>query len=116
MATTVSGTLKVSNDVLSDIAGYAALQCYGIVGMTAPNAADGFAKILPHSRLRRGVLVDKTPEGIQVDLFVVVEYGTNISTVSQNLKEQVSFALKEYAQVPLAHVDVHVRDIRVRQS
>ena len=33
MASTVPGTLKVSNDCLADLAGYAALECYGVVGM-----------------------------------------------------------------------------------
>ena len=114
MTNKVSGTLRVANDVLADIAGYAALQCYGIVGMVAPNAADGIAKILPKSRLRRGVVVTSTEEGVHVDLYVVIEYGTNINAVSQNLVDQVSFALNEYAQVPLTEVEVHVRDVKVR--
>ena len=54
-------------------------------------------------------------EGVHVDLYVVIEYGTNISTVSQNLVDQVSFALTEYARVPLAGVEVHVQDVKVRR-
>ena len=52
---------------------------------------------------------------MHVDLYIVVEYGTNIATVSRNLIDQVSFALKEYARVPLAGVDVHVMDVKVRR-
>ena len=33
----------------------------------------------------------------------------------RNLIDQVSFALKEYARVPLAGVDVHVMDVKVRR-
>ena len=82
---------------------------------TVPNAADSIAKILPASRLRRGVVVSSLEEGVHVDLYIVVEYGTNIATVSRNLIDQVSFALKEYARVPLAGVDVHVMDVKVRR-
>ena len=57
MSTTVPGNLHVANDVLADMVGNAALECYGVVGMTAPTAVDGIAKILPASRLRRGVVV-----------------------------------------------------------
>ena len=53
MSSTISGNLHVANDVLADLVGNAAMECYGVVGMTAPNAADGIAKILPTSRLRR---------------------------------------------------------------
>ena len=115
MDTTIPGELHVANDVLADMVGNAAMECYGVVGMTAPNAADGISKILPTSRLRRGVVVDATEEGIHVELYVVIEYGTNISTVSRNLIDQVSFVLSEYARVPLAGVEVHVQDVKVRR-
>ncbi|MEF9841620.1 MAG: Asp23/Gls24 family envelope stress response protein [Raoultibacter sp.] len=115
MTNAVSGNLHVANDVLADLVGSAALQCYGVVGMAAPNAADGIAKILPASRLRRGVVVTTTEAGIHVDLYVVIEYGTNINTVSKNLIEQVTFALSEYAQIVLDGVDVHVQGVKVRR-
>ena len=115
MSTAIPGNLHVSNDVLADIVGNAAMECYGVVGMTAPSAVDGIAKILPASRLRRGVVVSSTEAGIHVELYIVIEYGTNIATVSQNLVDQVSFALKEYARVPLEGVEVHVQDVKVRR-
>lgn len=115
MAQSISGSLHVSNDVLADMVGNAALQCYGVVGMAAPSAADSIAKILPASRLRRGVVVNSTETGVHVDLYVIVEYGTNIATVSQNLIDQVTFALTEYACVPIDGIEVHVQDVKVRK-
>lgn len=115
MTQTIAGNLHVSNDVLADIAGNAAMQCYGIVGMTAPTTADGIAKILPASRLRRGIVVAQTEAGVRVDLYVVIEYGVNMSTVSRNLADAVSFALKEYARVPLDCVEVHIQGTKVRK-
>ena len=115
MNDTIAGNLHVANDVLADMVGNAALECYGVVGMAAPNAADGIAKILPASRLRRGVVVTTTEVGVHVELYVVIEYGTNINTVSQNLVDQVTFALSVYARVPLDGVDVHVQGVKVRK-
>ena len=113
MNDTIPGNLHVANDVLADMVGNAALECYGVVGMAAPSAADGIAKILPASRLRRGVTVTATDAGVA--LYVVIEYGTNINTVSQNLVDQVTFVLKEYARVPLDGVEVHVQGVKVRK-
>lgn len=115
MAELIPGDLHVANDVLSDLAGNAAMQCYGVVGMAAPNAADGIAKLLPASRLRRGVVVNTEETGVHVDLYVIIEYGTNITVVSKNLAEQVSFALTQFARVPLTGVDVHVQGVKVRK-
>ena len=106
MNDTIAGNLHVANDVLADMVGNAALECYG---------ADGIAKILPASRLRRGVVVTTTEVGVHVELYVVIEYGTNINTVSQNLVDQVTFALSEYARVPLDGVEVHVQGVKVRK-
>ena len=98
MNDTIAGNLHVANDVLADMVGNAAL-----------------AKILPASRLRRGVVVTTTEVGVHVELYVVIEYGTNINTVSQNLVDQVTFALSEYARVPLDGVEVHVQGVKVRK-
>ena len=115
MNDTIPGNLHVANDVLADMVGNAALECYGVVGMAAPSAVDGIAKILPASSLRRCVVVTSTDAGVHVELYVVIEYGTNINTVSQNLIDQVTFALTEYARVPLDGVEVHVQGVKVRK-
>ena len=114
MTEIIPGDLHVSNDVIADIAGNAAMQCYGIVGMTAPTAADGIAKILPASRLRRGILVAQGENGVRVDMYVVVEYGINVNTVRHNLTDAVRFALAEYARIPLDGIEVHVQGIKVK--
>lgn len=114
MGNEIAGDLIVSEDVIADVAGHAALECYGVVGMAAPNAVDGLAKILPQSRLRRGIVVSADEEGTTVSLYVILEHGVNINAVSTNLAEQVSFALKEFVRTPLKGVEVHVQGIKVR--
>lgn len=114
MTEPIPGKLHVANDVLADMVGHAAMECYGVVGMVAPNAADGIAKILPPSRLRRGITLDNTESGIRVNLYIVVEYGTNINAVSQNLIDTVKFVLENQARVPVDSIDVHVMDMKVR--
>lgn len=114
MGNEIAGSLTVSDDVIAEVAGHAALQCYGVVGMAAPNAVDGLAKILPQSRLRRGILVHTDEEGTLVSLYVILEHGVNINAVSTNLVDQVMFALKEFLSTPLKGVEIHVQGIKVR--
>lgn len=115
MSEQIAGNLHVANDALADMVAHAAMDCYGVVGMTSADAQGGRAKILSEGKQKRGVNVQDTPEGVQVDVYVVIEYGTNISTVSHNLIDQISFVLKDFAHVPLAGVEVHVQDIRVKR-
>ena len=45
MSSAISGNLHVANDVLADLVGNAAMECYGVVGVCAPNAAACFASL-----------------------------------------------------------------------
>lgn len=112
----IDGTVHISNEVLADLAGYTALEGYGVVAMASPTLADGVAQLLPRQKLRKGVRVTSTPLGVAVDLYVVVEHGTNITEVSHQLASAVRYNLSHIADVAVDRVDVHVMDVRVRQD
>ena len=112
----VNGTLTVSDDVLADLVGYAAKECYGVVGMSAPVPAtvkEGVAGLLPAQRLRRGITIEHEDGGsLKVTLRVILEYGVNLSAVSQNLVDGVKYVLKNVAQIDDVEVAVHVEKVR----
>jgi uncharacterized alkaline shock family protein YloU len=109
----IAGSLQVTDDVIADLVGYAAQECYGVVGMSAPNLTDGIAKLLPAQSLRRGVKVTDGDDGVRVDLYVVIEYGNNLATVSKNLIDTVTYMLEDYAGLQVADVMVHVQGVHV---
>lgn len=113
MADSIAGDLTVAEDVIFDLAGYAALESYGVVGMAAPTLSDGIAKLLPASRLRRGINVEATEEGIDVDLYIIVEHGTNLAEVSRMLADKVKFTLEDGAHLPVHDVNIHVQGVKV---
>ena len=63
MAQTIPGTLRVSNDVIADLAGYAALECYGVVGMAYTDAQDNIVRLLSLGSLRKAVFDGDTANG-----------------------------------------------------
>ena len=62
------GQITISEDVLLKVAGYAALECYGIVAMSSKRAKDGFVEWLGRENLTKGVQVNVTDEGIDLSL------------------------------------------------
>jgi uncharacterized alkaline shock family protein YloU len=110
---TIPGALNITEAVIAELAGYAALESYGVVGMAAPSVQDGIAKLLPRRRLQRGILLGFDNEGVTVELHVVIENGTNLSAVSQNLADSVRYVLEHYAQIKVVDVLVHVEGIHV---
>jgi uncharacterized alkaline shock family protein YloU len=116
MSSPVPGSVHIANDVLADLAGYAALESYGIVGMASQSLRDGVAQLLPAAKLRRGVVVTSEEEGVSVDLYVIIEFGTNLAEVSHNLANRVRYVLTNTADVPVSNVEVHVQGVKVRSS
>ena len=67
MTQQIPGELHVANDVLADLAGNAAMQCYGVVGMTAADMADGITTLLPTNRLR---LISRSTYNLEIIRFI----------------------------------------------
>ena len=111
----VKGDLHISNQVIAEIVGSSVMECYGVMGMSDPQAQGQSIKILSSSRSRKGVTVDNGDEGIIIGIYVVLQYGVNISVVTQNIRDQINFALSSYVQVPVESIDVHVTGIKVRR-
>ena len=112
MPTAIPGPLKVSNDCISDLAGYAAMECYGIVGMAVTDANEGVARLLPLNGLRRGIDVSQQEGRLVVDMHVIVEQGVNMASVSKNLSDNVQFLLKRIAEISDVDVRVHIEGMR----
>ena len=110
------GELIISEEVISELAGYAALESYGVVGMAAPTVQDGIVKLLPRRRLQRGIRLSFDDDGVTIELHVIIENGTNLSAVSRNLADSVRYTLEHLAQVKVADVQVHVEGIHLAKS
>ncbi|MDO4798139.1 MAG: Asp23/Gls24 family envelope stress response protein [Coriobacteriales bacterium] len=112
MSQAIPGSLRVSNDVIADLAGYAALECYGVVGMAVTDEEQGVARLLPIYRLRKGIEVSLEDGLIVVDLHVVLEQGVNMASVAANLESTVKFILNHIAELSDVEVRVHVEGMR----
>ena len=91
--TTELGTVTVNEDVLLKVAGYSALECYGIVGMAAKRTTDGLVQLLGRENLGRGVRIRPAADSVNVDLFIIVEYGISISAVAANIIDTVKYKI-----------------------
>ena len=107
------GLITISEDVLLKVAGYAALECYGIVAMSSKRAKDGFVEWLGKENLTKGVQVNITEAGIDIDLFLIVEYGISIVEVCNIIKSQVCYKIENMTGAKVRRVNISVEGIRV---
>ena len=107
------GLITISEDVLLKVAGYAALECYGIGAMSSKRAKDGFVEWLGKENLTKGVQVNITEAGIDIDLFIIVEYGISIVEVCNIIKSQVCYKIENMTGAKVRRVNISVEGIRV---
>ena len=107
------GVVTVSDEVIVQVAGYAALNCYGIVGMASKRSTDGIVQLMGRENLGRGVRVRPSGEKVDVDLFIIVEDGISISAVAASIIETVKYQVEHLTGIPVGRVNVCVEDIRV---
>ncbi len=107
------GTIYISEDVMLKVVGYAALECYGIVAMSSKRAKDGIVEWLGRENLSKGVQIRAVEEMIDVDLFIVVEYGISVTAVCTSIKEVVRYKLESMTGIKVRNVNISVEGIRV---
>ncbi|MBX0356491.1 Asp23/Gls24 family envelope stress response protein [Halobacillus sp. Nhm2S1] len=108
------GHITISNEVISTIAGGAAVECYGIVGMASKNQIrDGLSEMLRKENFSRGVVVRQEEDRLHIDMYIIVSYGTKISEVAHNVQSQVKYTLNKTVGLSVDSVNIFIQGVRV---
>jgi uncharacterized alkaline shock family protein YloU len=109
------GNIFVSYRAIATVAYQSAVQSYGVVGLTAKNFAEGLAHVVVKDPTL-GVDVRFDGKSIQVDLFIIVEYGTRIKSVAASVSDAVRYQVEKVFGMPVSQVNVHVRGLRISDT
>jgi uncharacterized alkaline shock family protein YloU len=109
------GKIEVSPAAIASIVSEAVQTCYGVVGTVPKNFATGLVDIISTDR-KRGVEVLVRSGEIVIDVFVVVEYGTRVSSVADSIKHVVKYQVEKALELPVAMVNVHIQALRVSDT
>jgi len=89
------GKIIVADEAIATIAGAAALESYGLVGMCSRSRLkDNFVELLGKENLSRGIEITLNNNKVVIDLYIIVSWGTKISEVAQNVMETVKYAVE----------------------
>jgi uncharacterized alkaline shock family protein YloU len=107
-----AGRITISEKAVATIAAQAALRSYGVVGMASRTLAGGIVQALARDP-RHGVEVSQRSGQLQIDLYVVVEYGTRVTSVSASVARTVRYQVERTLGMPIGDVNVHVQDLHI---
>lgn len=109
------GSIFIDNAVIASIAGASAMECYGLVGMSAKSTASGLVELLKRENMTKGVKISTDNDEIMIDLFIIVEFGTNISAVANNIIDKVKYNIENMTGMTVKKVNVNVQGVRVEK-
>ncbi len=113
------GLIEVSPRAIASVARRAAMESYGVVGLSR-RLRRALLQLLRRRARKRlilpGVEVGFIDRQVVIDLYVVVEYGTRISEVAANVGRSVEFAVERALGLPVVQVNVNVQSVRVSRG
>jgi len=106
------GKVEITEEVIATIAGAAAIECYGLVGMASRKLSDGVSGLLKRENLSKGVVVTFRENTVVIDLNIIVGYGIKISEVASNVMDRVRYTVETMTGLCVAEVNVNVQGVR----
>lgn len=107
------GSIYIESEVVAKIAGRAAVECYGLVGLASKSVKNGIVELLKLENMSKGVTVELTEESLAIELYVIIQYGTKISEVANNIMDRVKYSVEKQTGLNVTKIDIKVQGIRV---
>ncbi len=106
------GTIKVDSDVYTNIAGYAATNCFGVKGMAVRSMTDGLVHLLRKEAMSKGVrVVFHEEQEISIDLHIMIDKGINIQAICSSIISEVRYIVTKTTGTKVRGVHVFVDSI-----
>ncbi|MCC7119230.1 MAG: Asp23/Gls24 family envelope stress response protein [Anaerolineales bacterium] len=109
------GGIHISPNAVATIAYQAVLQSYGVVGLAPKNLADGIVSTITREPAR-GISVQYRGDLIDIEVNIIVEYGTRINSVAESVATAVRFNVEKALGLRINSVNVHVAGLRVSNT
>lgn len=105
------GIVKISDEVVEVIAGLAAAEIKGVMGMSA-SLVGGISQMLSGKKnLSKGVKVNLGEDNASIDLYLVVQYGIKIPEVAASVQKNVKKAVESMTGLNVSGVNVYVQNV-----
>ncbi len=106
------GNVNISDDVVAIIASVAATEIPGVVSMSG-GITGGFSEMLGMKNSSKGVKVELKEDSAKIDVFIVVEYGKNISEIAKNVQNNVKNSVETMTDLKVVEMNVNVQGVNI---
>lgn len=103
--------VKISDDVIAICAANATLKTVGVADLSSGFSDTLSKNILGRDPMYTGIKVDQDEEGITIDVYVLVDYGSKIPEVAWDIQANVKNAINEMTELSVSAVHIHIQGV-----
>jgi len=104
------GSVHITDEVISIIAGLAAAEVPGVAGMSG-GLAGGIAELLGKKNMSKGVKAHIKDSKVSIDLYVIMDYGVCIPDVAIKMQEKVKEAVETMSAMEVIEININVQGV-----
>ncbi|MBQ9985276.1 MAG: Asp23/Gls24 family envelope stress response protein [Oscillospiraceae bacterium] len=106
-----NGTIEITNEVFTAVAGDAATNCFGVRGMADRTVKDGIVRLLKRENMSKGVKVTFENDQVNISVHIIVEHGVNIKAICESIINEVRYNVERVTRVKVGNVKVKVDSV-----
>ncbi|MDN5337863.1 MAG: hypothetical protein PWQ20_933 [Thermotogaceae bacterium] len=106
---TETGEIEISMNAIRSVVYKVMISTFGLVDVSVQNLITRFFG----REEEKGIKIVEKEDGLQIDLFVILEYGVVLPKVAQNLQENVFHEMKNTIGIEPQTVNVHILGLSI---
>jgi len=109
------GVIRIADEVVSTVAGLAAIEVEGVASMSGGWGTDLVEK-LGKKNFGKGIKVEVNDNETAIDIFISIQFGYAIPQVAENVQKEVKMAVESMTGLNVTAVNVHVVAVSMKKS
>ena len=98
--------IKISEEVVAQIAGKAASEVAGVTGMSG-GIVGGLSEMLGKKNFSKGVKVQVGEKETTIDLYIIVEYGARIPDIAWEIQNKVKTVVENMTGLKVVDINIY---------
>ena len=107
------GSVKISDDVIAVCAINAALKTEGVASLDGGFSNALSRNILGKDLVSKGIKVNQTEDGVEIDVHIIVKYHAKIPAVAWDIQENVKNEVQNMTELSVSAVNIHVQGVEI---
>lgn len=109
------GVIRIADEVVSTVAGLAAIEVEGVASMSGGWGTDLVEK-LGKKNFGKGIKVEVAEDETAIDIYLSIQFGYAIPEVAENVQKEVKTAVEGMTGLKVTAVNVHIVSVSMKKS